>query len=196
MTLPFFQRRITEIGTLVVSDEYSGAEYGARSEYSTNLAAVPFIYRYTLWRALSTVITKRFLACMLNPSTADHEILDPTVKGLVERAKQLNYDLVTIVNAYGFRATKPRTMFDAARAGEKIVGVNNDQILAREFERADLIFCGWGTNVEILRAAALLELLRPHRGKLHVLDLNDDGSPKHPLYVPHATQLLPWDPYP
>ncbi|WP_239508926.1 DUF1643 domain-containing protein, partial [Stenotrophomonas maltophilia] len=50
------------------------------------------------------------LSCMfvmLNPSTADADLDDPTIRRCVGFAKALKFDQLSVVNLFAYRATKP-----------------------------------------------------------------------------------------
>jgi hypothetical protein len=67
------------------------------------------------------------VAWMLNPSTATHEVLDPTIAGLVKRARAWEYGGVEVVNLFALRATDPRLM----RAHPDPIGPENDLMIRR-----------------------------------------------------------------
>jgi hypothetical protein len=55
-----------------------------------------------------------------------------------------------------------------------------------------VVLCAWGANSFVVqRTRDVMELLLAagHGEKLHCLGLNQDGSPKHPLYI--AMKVLP-----
>src|SRR5579872_6884139 len=63
-------------------------------------------YRYLLRRAWDHV-RPRVLFVMLNPSTADANVDDATIRSCVRLSRQLGYGSFEDVNLYGHRATKP-----------------------------------------------------------------------------------------
>lgn len=144
-------------------------------------------YRYYLeWSWAS----RPFLnACLLNPSTATHEVLDPTVNGLIKRAQKWGFGGVVVVNLFAFRATSPSEMKRAANP----VGPDNDAVLHRivnELEPDNTILAGWGNHGRFNgREEAVLKLLG---NKISVLGINANRTPKHPLYVSHSALPVPW----
>ncbi len=81
-------------------------------------------YRYRLDRAwerddhgLGTVTW-----VMLNPSTADADVDDPTIRRCIGFSKAWGYNALTVVNLFAWRATSPRDLC----AVEDPVGPDNE----------------------------------------------------------------------
>lgn len=141
-------------------------------------------YRYALsWRwdyekPLMTV-------AMLNPSTADHEKLDPTVTRCKKRAERMKLGGVRVINLFALRATNPKDML----ADADPVGPDNDRVLVRVLEEArgegQAIYAGWGKHGSYRdRDKAFMQLVaRSPIEEVIAFDVNADGSPKHPLYI-------------
>lgn len=150
-------------------------------------------YRYYLeWRWAEG---PPLLAWMLNPSTADHTITDPTLDCLMKRAARWHLGAVRIINLFAFRATEPANM----KLGVDPVGPLNDQVtvslLAEQEQFGERTLCGWGKHGRFAgREAAALALAGACRARLDVLALNIDGTPRHPLYIPLDTPRDPWNP--
>jgi hypothetical protein len=148
-------------------------------------------YRYTLvWRWDDRPL---LIAWLLNPSTATHEKLDPTVAGVMKRARAWGYGGVGVINLFAIRATDPRDMLKASDP----VGPDNDRMIRHMLDAAkgsgDTVFCGWGKHGGHKNRSAWARLAaREHHVDLQCLAVNQDGSPKHPLYVAHAEPLRPY----
>jgi hypothetical protein len=65
------------------------------------------LYRYQLSRIWDETKPK-VLFIMLNPSTADADVDDPTIRRVINFAKSWNYGGVYVVNLYAFRSTDPK----------------------------------------------------------------------------------------
>jgi len=124
---------------------------------------------------------------MLNPSTADGEQDDPTIRKLNRFTRDWGYSSYAVVNCYAFRSTDPEQLDSAADP----VGPDNDfylDIMARR----PLIVVAWGKHARPARVKAVHSVLTRYGNSLYCLDTNLNGSPKHPLYVPYDTVLKPW----
>lgn len=141
------------------------------------------VYRYTwtLWwdRALAL-----FYCVLCNPSTADEDVLDPTVSKMCVLARALGYGGLCVLNAYALRSTDPVRLKQVADP----VGPENDYVLQSMSGEGDIL-CGWGKNAAS-RTGRILELLEGRR--LLMLKLNKDGTPTHPLYLPKALRPQLW----
>jgi hypothetical protein len=121
-------------------------------------------YRYRLSRVWDTSLPRaNFL--LLNPSTADAFVLDPTVRRCLGFARDWGYGAVEITNAYALRSTDP----GALRTTADPVGVGNDHAIVYAAQDAQLVVVGWGVHASHLsredEIRALLvntRLLTPH----------------------------------
>ncbi len=121
--------------------------------------------------------------CM-NPSTADEMQDDPTLRRCKDFAQQWGFGRMTMLNAFAFRSTDPtglKYLVDP-RGGPLC-----DQYIAMALLQAEMVVLGWGKDaVAPWRRDELFKLLAEKREKVYALDVNKDGSPKHPLYIPAA----------
>lgn len=145
-------------------------------------------YRYVLrrqWRdAFTGVRTVGFV--MLNPSTADGTIDDPTIRRLIGFAKLWGMDALEVVNLYALRSTDPKGLWQHADP----VGPKNDDYIDGWARRSRACVAAWGANAKPDRVAEVLALMngRP----LYCLGTTKSGAPRHPLYVKGNTGLIPW----
>lgn len=142
-------------------------------------------YRYLL-RRVWNFKKPRALVDMLNPSTADARIDDPTIKSVVRLTNALGFGSFEVGNLYGFRETDP----DKLMTCPDPVGQENDSILAAAINRCDIVICAWGAHkMAEKRASRMLELIRSHRPAAFCFGKTKSGAPKHPLYIKTGTQL-------
>lgn len=137
-------------------------------------------YRYVLTRAVQSrgVGTVNFV--MLNPSTADASVDDPTVRRCLGYARDWGYGHLVITNLFAFRSTDPRTLIRA----EDPIGPENDRHLLMEATAADLVVCGWGERGGLHERAAVVLKLLSRVEVPHCLAMTKSGQPGHPLYLP------------
>jgi hypothetical protein len=127
----------------------------------------------------------------LNPSTATHEVLDPTCKGLEKRAQMWGYDRYVMLNLFGWRSTDPKGLLDPVDP----VGPGNDAAIVDACRGATIVIAAWGSSSPLVpaRAAHVVAKLRRAGIPLHYLRMSEStGQPWHPLYLPHATKPVPW----
>lgn len=149
-------------------------------------------YRYTLLHRWDELFErKRVLFICLNPSTADENQLDPTLRRIRSFCERLGATEFLMLNIFAYRATNPKDMLTVADP----IGPDNDAHIpaaiteAYELNGGSLdIICGWGNHgLHMKRQAAILELLTPFRQwpKLTIscLGKNANQTPKHPLYI-------------
>lgn len=118
---------------------------------------------------------------MLNPSTADGERDDPTIRRIVAFSRFWKFDALVAGNLFGYRTKLPRelkyTKLDR-------VGPENDKRLLEMASISSAIVYAWGTHTWARsRAEEVMRLLAPAPGTKVCLGTTTDGSPRHPLYV-------------
>lgn len=144
-------------------------------------------YRYTLWRTWSEEPPAAFV--MLNPSTADESENDPTVERCQRRAMAMGYGGLKVANIFALRSTDPKVL----HAHPDPVGPDNDEAILEVVAGAGIVICAWGVDGKLQdRGAQVVQMLRASGADPHYLDLNSDGSPKHPLYVSYEMTPKRW----
>lgn len=129
---------------------------------------------------------------MLNPSTADASVLDPTNRRVVSFALGWGYAGVVVGNIFALRSTDPAALHKEADP----VGRDNMACLASLCGEVGAVLCAWGRHGELDNAGAnAMKLLGRLKGDkpVYCLGLNRDGSPKHPLYVASETRMMPFE---
>lgn len=144
-----------------------------------------------------TVLEPRLLVwLMLNPSTADHEQLDPTLKRCAFFSRAYGYAGFLVLNLYAFKATEPTDMPMLDRKpSTRAIGPANDAMI-REWTAGRDVVVGWGNHGTTQRVREVSELLSD-AARVDCLAINDDGSPRHPLArgrlrIPDTAQRQPW----
>ncbi len=114
------------------------------------------LYRYRLSRVwgvgeMSTVV-------MLNPSTADGTVDDPTIAKLTRYARSCGYDGFIVVNLFAWRAADPANL--KLIEYRKAIGPDNDLAIAEAIRMAPTVVCAWGANPTRGRGQEVLKILR------------------------------------
>jgi hypothetical protein len=123
---------------------------------------------------------------MLNPSTADAFQDDPTIRRCIGFARAWGYGGLHVVNLYSFRTPSPAYLKKAPRPN----GPDNDAHLHQAAAAATRVVAAWGNHGDRMRVADVLAQLRAATGQVMCLGMTRTGAPRHPLYVPAATQLV------
>jgi hypothetical protein len=135
-------------------------------------------YRYTLGRRWDDA-GGRVCFCLLNPSTADASVLDPTLTRCYGYARRWGFGAMDVTNVFALRSTDPKGL----RGVDDPVGPDNDAHIVELALGADLVVVGWGTHARLLdRHARVIELLAGVC-PLTCLGVTKDGYPRHPLYL-------------
>lgn len=146
-------------------------------------------WRYTLWRIWGEHTN---ICCFigLNPSTADETLDDPTIRRCIRFARDWGHDGYLMLNAYAYRATKPKDMLTASDP----VGPENDEVLGRLRHKDWItrIVAAWGAHCSTYRQRIVLDLIGR---EVQCLGRTKDGRPKHPLYLPASAEPVTfWTP--
>lgn len=150
-------------------------------------------YRYELTRTWDPT-QGRVGWVMLNPSTADADVDDPTIRRCVAFARAWGYGGIVVRNLFALRATNPLEL----RGHPEPVGRFNGQYLRRCSSEA-ITVAAWGAHGGLHgRADAVVSLLRHYGARLHHLGLTQGGFPTHPLArgrhrIPDDTQPILWE---
>lgn len=161
-------------------------------------------YRYSL-RITWDAARKPQLFIGLNPSTADEENDDPTVRRCIDYAHRWGAGGLVMANACAYRATDPKAMlaFDGDQIGPK----NTIEYLQRlASECAGNPVAAWGKHADKVPffgasggtsgkrpSTTRGDFLKRFMGPLDCLRLNKDGSPCHPLYLPATLTPIPFN---
>ena len=155
--------------------------------------------KFRYWLRRDWDLTKAPISfLMLNPSTADEMVNDPTIERCQRRAITMGYGSMIIVNLFPFRMTDSKLLNtvdnllgDAAQA---------DGAILRAVELAEITVCGWGKHtLAAPRAQHIMTLIKQAglqntglQQKVMCLQLNADNSPQHPLYIGYAKHPVPF----
>ncbi len=146
-------------------------------------------YRYRLWRLWNRdapVMTW----VLLNPSTADASVDDPTLRKCIGFAKAHQHGGVILVNLFAWRATDPSELTGVADP----VGPENDEHIrwACGAPMLGTVVAGWGAEkcAERRARSALMIMRGPDSRRVQCFGKSKNGHPRHPLYVPYSASMV------
>ena len=150
-------------------------------------------YRWRLERDLGT---DGVVAAILgvNPSTANAEIDDQTIRKDMGFARRLGWRKIIKGNKFAFRATD----VNALKTARDPVGRENDDHLRSIMRDADVVVAAWGPLTKLPRhlrtrwqavASIADEIGKP----LMCWGTAQDGQPRHPLMLAYETPLVAWE---
>ena len=146
-------------------------------------------YRYRLtrhWNASKYALP----FVMLNPSTADASIDDPTIRRCMAFAMRENAGGIIVSNLYAFRATSPADMQDAIDPSGPLNESYLRQLAVEAVVTRVPIVCAWGVHGR--DGAGWARDIFEHEGaRLVCLGKTAGGHPRHPLYVKGDQPLVP-----
>ncbi len=150
-------------------------------------------YRYWLERGEAAA---PYVAWVLaNPSTADAELDDPTVRKARGFTERWGYKRFVFVNVFAGRSTKPKGLL----AMPNPTGIENYGYIRKAVRDAEFIVCAWGNAVApglrknprfVLDSVIRTETDKP----IKCLGYTKDRSPRHPLMLAYSTPLEPYAP--
>jgi len=152
-------------------------------------------YRYRLERVLDPTNPKTACVIMLNPSTADDNVNDPTIMSLIRILTHNGYGRFTVANIFGVRATDPRRLKELQYNGVDLWGgPEMVQERRRLIAEADDVIVAWG-NTDIKWAGfeprdTYDDIVVHAKLPPMCFGKNMSGTPKHPLYLPTDTMLV------
>lgn len=148
-----------------------------------------YLYRYRLWRTWGS--GERMAWIMLNPSTADAEIDDPTIRRCMTFARREGYDGIEVINLYGLRATKPKHLLDHPDPEGPDNSHHWNAILTDC--GIGMIVAAWGAGRPRIAGHPIPSFVYDNQPSgLFCLGTTQDGEPRHPLYVKGDQEMLPF----
>lgn len=146
-------------------------------------------HRYGLWRRWNAS-AQTLLWIMLNPSTADEQQLDPTLRRCANFSRLWGYGGMGVANIYALRSTDPKGLWMHTDP----IGPDNDEWIAVVCDQYPTIVVGWGASAMHDRTLSVARMLKRHARKVFCLGRTKRGEPRHPLYLRNNALLEHWGP--
>lgn len=150
-------------------------------------------YRYILER-LGISDGRKILAVIgVNPSLADADKDDPTVRRIYGFCRTLGFSTALVGNKFARRSPDVKAL---RRPGDPI-GPENDRYLAEIIRAADVVLVAWGPLAKLPEALRgrwkdVVRIADAEQRTLYCLGTAQDGHPRHPLMLPANAQLEEW----
>lgn len=153
-------------------------------------------YRLHLYRQVApSGVPTRVVFIMLNPSTADAETDDPTIRRCIGFVRRWGYGWLDVVNLSPVRATDP----DVLRTHHEPYGPEGGERNLREIRAVlanpwvRMVVAAFGSTWRNPNGQKVI-LAATERHNLLALGLTKDGSPRHPLYMRNDCEPVIWRP--
>lgn len=131
-------------------------------------------YRYQLWRIWDDSKPK-VLWVMHNPSTADADIDDPTIRRCIGFSQSWGYGGIYVGNLVAYRATNPKELIGIPLP--RMNPIYNAASIVEMALKCQLHILAYGNP--ILKES----VPESFNDEWHYLKLTKDGNPGHPLYL-------------
>jgi len=168
----------------------------ARNSSRSAIISADGKYRYHLYRRIAAG-GRIATFIMLNPSTADGDVDDPTIRKCLGFCRHWACGELHVVNLFAFRATEPSDM----RNADDPIGPDNfdcvRHAVAKAVNQVDpglrgFVVCAWGTHGSYRAQDETVLGWIENVCKPQALGLTRHGHPRHPLYVPYTVNLVPF----
>lgn len=138
---------------------------------------------------------------MINPSTADETTPDRTVEKCIKIAENNQCTDLYIVNLFPLRTKNVKEvdhyMKNTAASDVRPFSEENDRHIAEVMGMLNAeIVVAWGAYKKIVSTEILaINFFKKYKGyNFKCLGVNQDGSPKHPLFLKATTPLIDFIP--
>ncbi len=140
-------------------------------------------YRYRLWRVWDQQLPSvAFVG--LNPSTADADKDDHTIRRCVSLAKANGFGRLEMLNIWAYRATDPRKLPTFVTEEEQ----HNTIVVYQVACSCARVIAAWSSHPKAAHR------LGAHGGvpKWWCFGVTKDGSPRHPSRLPNGVKMVRW----
>lgn len=142
-------------------------------------------HRLCLWRIWNTSLPfVMFIG--LNPSKANENTNDNTMRKVVKIAQHNGYGGVYMVNLFTYTSTDPKKL--PQPQSQQFAEMDKDLLISTAGRCKDVVFCWGNFKIATYRATWAIQQFP----NALCLAKNKNGSPKHPLYCLDKTKFIPF----
>lgn len=151
-------------------------------------------YRYFLSRWWNARMSGRCVTFIgVNPSTADANEDDHTIRKMVGFAARWGFDGVVVGNLFAHRSTDVREL----AAAQNPTGPDNDGWLMDAMNLANLVIPCWGSSDKLPkqlrdRIYEVKSIIGDTKSPVKCFGYTASGDPMHPLMLGYSTELVPF----
>jgi hypothetical protein len=145
-------------------------------------------YRTALLRYREEGLVPFILWIGMNPSTAEEDVDDPTIRRELTFSIREGYSRYVKCNVMDYRSTDPKLLptLDKPVSDYNLMWIDTLAVDANK-----IVLCYGKLHKSLAKHAfKVLEVLNPYMEKVVCLGRNSDGSPKHPLYLASTTEFV------
>lgn len=153
-------------------------------------------YRYSLFRIWDED-KPMVMFIGLNPSTANENTDDPTIKSVCRIAANNGFGGVYMMNCFPIVSPDPSVLKEFWESPNPYVqhqDTLNRSYLTGTAKVCSAVVFAWGSFKIVSEVNRDKELLKMFPDAL-ALSVNKNGSPKHPLYCKSDTKFIPFSPH-
>lgn len=143
-------------------------------------------YRYVLSRQWGANNKNLVNFVLLNPSTADENKDDQTIRRCINLTKSWGYDGFYVTNLFAFRTRHLKILLSSADP----IGEENDKYIREIAKKSKIVVIAWGTHGNFLhRDEVVLKLITSIKAPYY-LEKTKYGHPKHPLTIKRTAKPI------
>ena len=183
--------------TNIIDKSYLFPEFKDTGEVKTAHISPDGKYRYSLerdWSGCRRYSRPYMLFIGINPSTADAEADDATIRKCRGFAKLAGFERFFMGNLYAYRTTDWKKLLSLSQ--DERIGILADRTLFNLASRAEMVVAAWGNLHDkdglCVQRAAFVESELRKRGQLYVLGLTREDYPVHPSRFRYGLSVL-WE---
>jgi hypothetical protein len=147
-------------------------------------------YRFDLYRRIG-LGNRKMLSVGLNPSTAGANKDDPTIRRDIGFALTWGFDLFYKGNLWPYVTSNPKDLTPETCNRHD---VKNQSFLVKMAMESELVVLSYGNHGDMYgQGNKIASLLKQYCENVMCFGKNQNGQPKHELYLPKTAKLERWE---
>ncbi len=132
-----------------------------------------------------SLLTVAFIG--LNPSIADENLDDPTIRRCINFSKDWGFGGLNILNLFALLSTDPKNLY----TNFDPIGFENEKHILETCQKSKVVVAAWGNHGNYLsRDESVKQFLKNNNIELKCLGITLKKQPKHPLYIKAIQPLI------